>query len=73
VVHGGADAGYRSEVVWFPDQQLAVAVLSNLARFNPQQVARRVAAVYISDQMQPDATSDAAQPQYTTTDPKELE
>jgi CubicO group peptidase (beta-lactamase class C family) len=73
ISHSGGDAGYRSEVVWFPDQQLGVAVLSNLASFNPQQSARRVAAVYIGDQMQPEATGDAVEPQYTTVDPKELE
>jgi CubicO group peptidase (beta-lactamase class C family) len=73
VSHGGGDAGYRSEVVWFPDQQLGVAVLSNLASFNPQQIARRVAAVYIGDQMQPEEKADPAEPQYATIDPKELE
>ncbi|HVM48740.1 MAG TPA: serine hydrolase domain-containing protein [Candidatus Acidoferrum sp.] len=34
VSHAGGDAGYRSFVVWFPDQELGVAVLSGLASFD---------------------------------------
>jgi len=51
ISHGGSDAGYRSYVVWFPDQQLGIAVLSNLANFNPGNIANRVAAVYLGPQM----------------------
>ncbi len=49
--HGGSDAGYRSFVVWFPDQQLGVAVVSNLASCNPSAIATRVAAVYLESQI----------------------
>lgn len=51
ISHGGSDAGYRSYVVWFPDQQLGIAVLSNLASFNTGNLANRVAAVYLEKQM----------------------
>lgn len=54
ISHGGADAGYRSYVVWFPEQQLGVAVLSNLGSFNPGEVANRVATVYLGQQMMPE-------------------
>ena len=50
ISHNGADAGYRSAVVWFPDQELGVAVLSNLASFNPADIANRVAEVYLESQ-----------------------
>jgi CubicO group peptidase (beta-lactamase class C family) len=56
IAHGGADAGYRSYVVWFPDQELGVAVLSNLASFNAADIANRVAAVYLEKQMKPAPT-----------------
>jgi CubicO group peptidase (beta-lactamase class C family) len=44
--HSGGDAGFRSEVVWFPDQELGVAVVSNLGSFNPSQAANRVVELY---------------------------
>jgi hypothetical protein len=74
VSHGGADAGYRSEVLWFPAQQLGVAVVSNLGSFNPNQLARRVAEVYLSDQMTPaEKKPAAAESTEYAADPKELE
>jgi hypothetical protein len=51
ISHGGSDAGYRSYVEWFPDQQLGIVVLSNLASFNTGSIANRVAAVYLEKQM----------------------
>ena len=54
ISHGGADAGYRSYVMWFPDQQLGIAVLSNLASFNTGNIANRVATVYLESQLAPE-------------------
>lgn len=59
VGHSGADAGYRADVVRFPDQRLAVAAFCNLANINPGQLARQVAAVYLGGEMLPDE-ADAA-------------
>jgi CubicO group peptidase (beta-lactamase class C family) len=59
VGHSGADAGYRADVVRFPDQHLAVAALCNLANINPSQLTRRVAEVYLGDQMLPDSAGKA--------------
>jgi hypothetical protein len=53
VGHNGADAGYRSAVVWFPDQQLGIAVLANLGSINPSALANRVAEVYLESEMKP--------------------
>jgi hypothetical protein len=55
VSHGGAWAGYRAELLRFPDQHLSVACLCNLARTNPSQLARRVAEVYLGNRMTPAA------------------
>ncbi|NIM49537.1 MAG: serine hydrolase [Gemmatimonadales bacterium] len=49
VGHSGADAGFRSHLVRFPEHGFAIAVLSNLASFNPSQTAQRVADVYLAD------------------------
>ena len=45
--HGGTDAGYRSEFLRFPDEDLAVAVLCNTDRANPAGLARDVADVFL--------------------------
>jgi CubicO group peptidase (beta-lactamase class C family) len=55
VSHGGSWAGYRAELLRFPEQHLSVACLCNLARTNPSLLARRVAEVYLGAQMSPSA------------------
>jgi CubicO group peptidase (beta-lactamase class C family) len=54
--HGGADAGYRSGFLRFPDQRFGVAVLCNLATANPGDLAQRVADVYLADVLKPQTT-----------------
>ena len=49
--HGGGDAGYRSFAFWFPEQRFGVVVLSNLGSFNPQQLAARIADIYLADKL----------------------
>jgi CubicO group peptidase (beta-lactamase class C family) len=55
IEHGGGDAGYRSQVMRFPDQKFAVVILSNLGSFNPSGMARQVADLYLADQLKPEA------------------
>jgi hypothetical protein len=73
VSHGGADAGYRSDVIWFPEQQLGVVVLSNLGSFNPDRMAKLVAEVYIGDRMAPQEAKQSGELKYVTMDSKQLE
>jgi CubicO group peptidase (beta-lactamase class C family) len=49
ISHGGADAGYRSFLVRFPDQKFSVNVLSNLASFDPGSMAFKIADLYLKD------------------------
>jgi CubicO group peptidase (beta-lactamase class C family) len=56
VDHGGADAGYRSDMIRFPDQHFSVACLCNLATSNPSQLAKKVAEVYLGKEMKPAET-----------------
>lgn len=51
VSHDGADAGYRSEAVMFPDQQLAIVALCNAASATPTELTRKVAELYLNEQM----------------------
>jgi CubicO group peptidase (beta-lactamase class C family) len=53
VSHGGADAGYRSMFMRFPEQKLGVAVLCNLASANPGLLAQRVADLFLGDTLKP--------------------
>jgi hypothetical protein len=53
VDHGGADAGYRSDMIRFPEQHLSVACLCNLASANPSELTRKVAEVYLAKEMKP--------------------
>jgi CubicO group peptidase (beta-lactamase class C family) len=54
VGHSGGDAGFRSYVFWFPEQRFAVAVLSNLATFNPVLLSQKVADIYLADKLAPE-------------------
>lgn len=45
--HGGTDAGYRSEFLRFPEEDLGVAVLCNIRTADPGRLARDVADVFL--------------------------
>ena len=55
VSHGGADAGYRSYVLWFPETELGVVVLSNLGSFNPGRAADKIAEIFAGEKMTAEA------------------
>ena len=48
VGHSGSDAGFRSHVLRFPEEDLSVIVLSNLSSINPGRLAGQVAETYVS-------------------------
>ena len=50
VEHGGADAGYRTHMLRFPDQRFSVIVFSNLSNSAPSTLAYQVADLYLADQ-----------------------
>jgi len=47
--HGGADAGYRTHLLRFPEQQVDVVVFSNLGSFNTSRKANEIADIYLKD------------------------
>jgi CubicO group peptidase (beta-lactamase class C family) len=53
VDHGGADAGYRSDMIRFPDQHFSAACLCNTAAADPSQLTRKVAEIYLAKEMKP--------------------
>ncbi len=54
IQHSGADAGYRSYLGRFPDDDLAVITLSNFADSNPWELALKVADLYLKDESEPE-------------------
>jgi CubicO group peptidase (beta-lactamase class C family) len=48
VDHAGADAGYRSDMIRFPEQHFSVAVLCNFADTDPSSLARQVADIVLA-------------------------
>lgn len=51
IQHGGADAGYRSYLTRFPDENFAVVVFSNSAEFNADKIAHQVVDIYLKDKL----------------------
>jgi hypothetical protein len=56
VSHGGGWRGFRTHLVWFPEEHLAVAVLGNSTSFNAGRSAMQVAEVYLGDRLGPAGT-----------------
>jgi CubicO group peptidase (beta-lactamase class C family) len=52
VDHGGADAGYRSDMMRFPDQHFSATVLCNSAETNPSGLVQQVADVVLAKDIQ---------------------
>jgi CubicO group peptidase (beta-lactamase class C family) len=52
--HNGADAGYRSQLLRFPDQRVSISVFSNLAGFNPGMVSYILADQFLKDVLKED-------------------
>jgi CubicO group peptidase (beta-lactamase class C family) len=53
VRHGGSWAGYRAELLRFPEQRTSVAVLCNYSRSGPGRLAQRAADVILRAQLSP--------------------
>jgi CubicO group peptidase (beta-lactamase class C family) len=59
VQHGGGWAGYRAEMIRFPDERLSVITFCNRGDANPTGMAMQVAELYLADRMKPAAPEPA--------------
>ncbi len=59
VGHGGADAGYRSDIVRFPDQHFTATALCNSADANPGSLTREVADIVLAKEIKEPAKEPA--------------
>ncbi len=53
VSHGGSLAGYRTQLMRFPEQYFSVILLGNISSFKASTMARKVADVYLGDVLMP--------------------
>jgi CubicO group peptidase (beta-lactamase class C family) len=53
VEHGGSDAGYRADLLRFPQQKFSVILCANIGSFDAGGMARKVADIYLGEKMQP--------------------
>ena len=53
VRHGGSWAGFRAELLRFPEQKFSVICLCNRGDVNPSELADKVAAVFLGEKMGP--------------------
>jgi CubicO group peptidase (beta-lactamase class C family) len=68
VDHGGADAGYRSDMTRFPVQHFSVAVLCNSAETDSSALARQVADIVLAKEIKAaDAATPAKEPSTKST------
>ena len=65
VDHGGADAGYRADLLRFPEQHFSVACLCNLADTNPGQLTRKVADVFLEKEFKEPESGPSRPPEKT--------
>ncbi len=50
--HGGAFAGFRAELMRFPDQHLTIAIFANRGDANPTKQAYKIADILLKDEFQ---------------------
>jgi CubicO group peptidase (beta-lactamase class C family) len=63
VSHSGADAGYRANIVRFPDDHFSVIVLANAGDLDVDDVPLRIADIFLTNKFAPlDAPPDAYPP-----------
>ncbi|HLJ55968.1 MAG TPA: serine hydrolase [Chthonomonadaceae bacterium] len=53
VEHSGGIAGFRADILRFPDRHLSVILLANAGDFDAPALARRVAELYLGGEMEP--------------------
>jgi len=64
VSHGGSAVGYVAHYLQFPQQKFSIIILSNLSSFSPAQLSRKIADLYLVDDLAkaPISTPDRSTP-----------
>ena len=62
ITHGGDGAGFKANLIRFPDQRFSVICLCNLRNINANRLAYQVANIYLADQLKQYVKSQQATP-----------
>ena len=64
VSHGGSAVGYVAHYLQFPEQKFSIIILSNLSSFSPAELSRKIADLYLVDDLAkaPISTPDKSAP-----------
>ena len=60
--HSGADAGFRSDLLYFPEEKFGVAVLANLDSFQPGTLSRQIADIYLAGRLKEPPSAEQPEP-----------
>jgi CubicO group peptidase (beta-lactamase class C family) len=72
VDHGGADAGYRADLLRLPEEHFSVACLCNKGEINPSELTRKVADIYLAEKFKEPVSSSPDSSQKPVTLSEEL-
>jgi len=61
VDHSGADAGYRADLLRFPEQHFSAAILCNLSATDPSDLTRKIADIYLAKSLKEQPKHDPVQ------------
>jgi CubicO group peptidase (beta-lactamase class C family) len=50
ISHSGSEAGFRAQMIRFPEQKFSVICLANLSTINPSKLCKQVADLYLAEQ-----------------------
>jgi CubicO group peptidase (beta-lactamase class C family) len=67
VEHGGGWAGYRSEMMRFPDQYMTIICLANLGSMDPSLLCQQVADLMLEDVLKAEKTAQRRKPSHGKT------
>lgn len=73
IQHSGGDAGYRSYLARFPDQNFAVSVVSNSGTANPGALALQVVDLYLEDMFEEETVAPEKENETITLTEQELQ
>jgi CubicO group peptidase (beta-lactamase class C family) len=68
ISHAGDWAGYRSEMLRFPEQKFSVILLANFSEINPTGLAKRIADIYLENEFTEPAEVRRASEEFGITD-----
>jgi len=63
VHHGGETAGNRADLMLFPEQNVAIAMLANVSAIRTELAGRRLADIFLADDLSPPRTEPAKPPE----------